>query len=195
MTMFMPQLRDAIMPIHDQAEKHGPLSEIPKKTLTLDKYSKLLGRLYGFVYASELCMEPLLDNYASDLEWPKRKRVGHLLKDLIFLGESRMVVDALPKCQDVSSIQTTAQALGTLYLFEGSRLGGLVLSKALREHFGFQNFDGYAYFGSNGVEVVPMWQTFKNFMEKYVASNGGEQEIILSAKDSFESLNKWIAAH
>lgn len=119
MAMFMPQLRDAIMPIHDQAEKHGPLSEIPKKTLTLDKCAKLLGRLYGFVYASELSMEPLLANYGFDLEWPKRKRAGHLLKDLIFLGQSRMVVDALPKCQDVSGIQTTPQALGTLYLSKG----------------------------------------------------------------------------
>ena len=37
-----------------------------------------------------------------------------------------------------------------------------------------------------------MWQTFKNFMENHVASNGGETEIIISAKQGFDLLNEWL---
>ncbi len=40
MAMFMPQLREAIMPLHDEAEKRGPLREIPEKTMTLNNYKK-----------------------------------------------------------------------------------------------------------------------------------------------------------
>jgi heme oxygenase len=195
MAMFMPLLREAIMPLHDEAEKRGPLREIPEKTMTLNNYKKILGRLYGFVSVSEEVIEPLFASYSVDLDWGKRKRVGHLENDLIFLGENRKTLEMLPKCEEVSNIRNMSQALGIVYLFEGSRLGGLVLSKALREHFGFGNCQGYAYFASNGAEVVAMWQTFKNFMENHVASNGGEAEIIISAKQGFDLLNEWLDSY
>lgn len=192
MATFMNQLRDAIMPLHDEAEKRGPLREIPEKTITLDNYRKALGRLYGFVSTSEEVIDPLLVSYGVDLEWPKRKRKEHLQKDLMFLGVATSSIESIPKCQEVRAIQTIPQALGILYLFEGSRLGGLVLAKSLREHFGFENYQGYAYFASNGAEVANLWLTFKGFMESFVSSNGGGSEIITSARCGFELLNKWI---
>ncbi|MFH0957827.1 MAG: biliverdin-producing heme oxygenase [Pseudomonadota bacterium] len=192
MAMFMPLLRDAIMPLHDEAEKRGPLRKIPEKTMTLNEYREVLGRLYGFVSVFEKAAEPLMTNYNAEIEWQKRKRMEPLEDDLIFLGETRTALDNLPRYETVSNVRDMSHVLGVLYLFEGSRLGGLVLAKALREKFGFQDYQGYAYFSSNGAEVVPMWQDFKNFMESYVASNGGEAEIISSAKAGFDALNRWL---
>ena len=192
MATFMTQLRDAIMPLHDEAEKRGPLREIPEKTITLENYKNVLGRLYGFVSASEEVISPLLVSYSVDLEWPKRKRMEHLQKDLMFFGVETSAIESIPKCQEVSAIQTIPHALGILYLFEGSRLGGLVLSKALREHFGLENYQGYAYFASNGAEVANLWLTFKGVIEGFVSSNGCGSEIITSAIGGFELLNQWI---
>ncbi|MGO8878990.1 MAG: biliverdin-producing heme oxygenase [Desulfomonilaceae bacterium] len=188
---FMQRLRESIMPLHDEAEKSGPLSVIPEKTVTLEEYAKILERLYGFVSIAENVIRQQVQ--ISSLDYRKRTRLDHLVKDLIFLGNTRKSLNRIPVCRDISAIRNVPQGLGILYLFEGSRLGGLVLSKALKEHFGFQNFQGYSYFASNGVDVPAMWASFKDFMENYVQTQGGGDEIIVAAKNGFASLNEWLA--
>ncbi|MGC8603155.1 MAG: biliverdin-producing heme oxygenase [Desulfomonilaceae bacterium] len=190
-SQFMQALREAIAPFHDEAENAGPLSAIPAKTISLEEYRKILERLYGFVFIAENVVEPLVKH--SGLDYGKRIRVDHLVKDLRFLGNASESFNELSICQDMPVIKNTAQGLGLLYLFEGSRLGGLVLSKVLKEHFGLKNYRGYSYFASNGAEVTTMWASFKNFMENFVCIKGGGDEIIATSKESFALFNKWLA--
>lgn len=190
---FMQTLRDSIMPLHDEAEKLGPLHKIPDKSVTLEDYKKILERLYGFVSVAEDVIQTKMNDQCVALDYESRKRKGHLEKDLMFLGSPKSSLTQIPRCNDITHVGTFPDALGCLYLFEGSRLGGLVLSKALREQFGFKDYQGYAYFGSNGSEVPSMWASFKDFTETYVKSNGGGDDIINSAKEGFAALNKWLA--
>ena len=53
LTPFMQRLRESIMPLHDEAEKVGPLHVIPDKTIRHEDYIKVLERLYGFVSVAE----------------------------------------------------------------------------------------------------------------------------------------------
>ncbi|MCL5125710.1 MAG: biliverdin-producing heme oxygenase [Deltaproteobacteria bacterium] len=191
---FMHRLREEIMPLHDEAEKLGPLSKIPEKKVTLEDYKRMLERLYGFVSVAEDAIEAQINGQCAELDYESRKRIGYLEKDLIFLGSSTGSIAQLPLCDHITYVQTLADALGVLYLFEGSRLGGLVLSKALRERFGFVEYRGYAYFGSNGLEVAAMWASFKDFMENYVERHGEGDKIINSAKKCFVLLNEWLVA-
>jgi heme oxygenase (biliverdin-IX-beta and delta-forming) len=190
---FMQRLRDSIMPLHDEAEKLGPLHKIPDKSVTLEDYKKILERLYGFVSVAEDVIQTKMNDQCGALDYESRKRIGHLEKDLMFLGQSQEDFKQIPRCNDITHVGTFPDALGCLYLFEGSRLGGLVLSKALREKFGFKDYQGYAYFSSNGAEVPSMWVSFKDFTEDYVGSHGGGDDIINSAKVGFAALNKWLA--
>ncbi len=190
-SQFMQRLRESIMPLHDEAEKSGPLSAIPEKLVTLQEYRRILERLYGFVFVAENIIQSQVQH--SGLDYKARIRVDHLVKDLIFLGNTRESLIKIPVCQGMPVIRNTPQGLGLLYLFEGSRLGGLVLSKALKEHFGFRGYHGYAYFASNGMEVATMWAYFKDFMENYVQTQGGGDDIIIAAKKGFVSLNMWLA--
>jgi len=188
---FMQRLREAIMPLHDEAEKTGPLSGIEQKTITLERYKKILERLYGFVSVAENLI--IHEIRPSGLDFSPRARTNHLVNDLVFLGHTRESLREIPLCNDISAIRTLHGALGLAYLSEGSRLGGLVLSKDLVDCFGFIDFHGYAYFASNGMAVPDLWLSFKEFMENYVETHGGGSEIILAARSGFASLNEWLA--
>ncbi len=48
LTPFMQRLRESIMPLHDEAEKVGPLHAIPDKTIRHEDYIKDLGTAVWF---------------------------------------------------------------------------------------------------------------------------------------------------
>jgi heme oxygenase len=189
---FMSRLREAIMPLHDEAEKFGPLHAIPAKSLTVDAYAKILTRLYGFVLPAEKTIEDMIEPVKIFPDYMNRRRVPHLEKDISFLGISERDLREPRLCETIPRIDNIPKAIGCLYLFEGSRLGGLVLAKALREQFGFDNNKGYAYFGSNGLDVPELWKSFRNTVEDYVSKEGNSAEIIAAATSGFAALNRWL---
>lgn len=189
---FMSRLREKIMPLHDEAETKGPLRHILDKSINLEDYNKVLTRLYGFVGPAESMIWAHVGNDFFQGDYSTRRRISHLEKDLLFLGTAVDSIGSIPLCSDISIIENFSEALGILYLFEGSRLGGLVLTKALREKFNFQGYGGCAYFGSNGLEVPDLWKSFKDEMEKYVEQGGDGDRIIDSASTAFRFLNEWM---
>ena len=58
-------------------------------------------------------------------DWPARRRGQALLADLRALGVPE------PVCDELAPIRQDAAALGTLYVLEGSRLGGAMLRRAV----------------------------------------------------------------
>ena len=189
---FMSRLREAIMTFHQEAETKGPFRHILDKNVNLEDYNKVLNRLYGFVEPAESMIWTQLGNDFFQDDYSKRRRIVHLKKDLLFLGTAEHSIGNISLCSNMSIIDNPAAALGILYLFEGSRLGGLTLTRALREKFNFQGFSGCAYFGSNGLDVPDLWKSFKDEMEKYVEHGGDGDRIIDSASTGFRFLNKWM---
>lgn len=59
------------------------------------------------------------------IDWPARQRSAALLRDLAALGRS------LSDTRDLAPIGTPEAALGTIYVLEGSRLGGALLKRSL----------------------------------------------------------------
>jgi heme oxygenase len=59
------------------------------------------------------------------IEWPNRRRTEKLTADLAALGL------AVPPHGDEPPIREAAAALGTVYVLEGSRLGGAVLRRSV----------------------------------------------------------------
>ncbi len=192
MNSFFQRLREGIMPFHDEAEKVGPLHSIVSGTISMDEYRNVLMRLHGFVDPAERIIESRIHEDGLGFDYETMKRLPHLEKDLAFLGTTKGEVRRLPTCEDLAALETVPQAIGILYPFEGSRLGGQVLSKALRERFGFSELQGYAYFASNGANVGVLWQSFKDEVGRYVDERGHDEEIIESARNGFASLNTWL---
>jgi heme oxygenase len=66
---------------------------------------------------------------APELDWPARRRADALLRDL------RAWDLPVPEGEPVVPIAGTAAVLGTLYVLEGSRLGGAVIRRAIPGEF------------------------------------------------------------
>ncbi len=192
MESFFQEIKARIIPLHDEAERDGPLHAIVSHTITTDDYRFVLQRVYGFVAPAETAIARLAAATAIGIDYTRRTRQPHLEKDLAFLRVRGYDIERLPACENARVMSSVPEALGMLYLFEGSRLGGQVLAKALREHLGLTDLQGYAYFASNGANVGTLWQSFRSAVGSYVASHGHEEEIIYSAQRSFAMLNEWL---
>ena len=104
------------MPLHDEAEKLRPLHKIPEKRVTLKEYKEILERLYGFVSVTEDVIRTKINEQCVSLDYESRKRIGHMEKDLLFLGSSQESIEQIPRCKDISHVGTLPDALGCLLL-------------------------------------------------------------------------------
>jgi heme oxygenase len=62
---------------------------------------------------------------ALGIDWPARRRSAALLRDLAALGYPA------PEAQELAPIDVPEAALGTIYVLEGSRLGGALLKRSV----------------------------------------------------------------
>ncbi len=127
---FMARLKDAIMPLHDEAENYGPLNAVVTGSVSLDAYQRILQLLYGYVEPAEEEIELQVARENPAFDYSARKRIPHLVKDLNFFGISSQDLQRIPLCRNLPPLDSFDSALGCLYLFEGSRLGGLVSFKS-----------------------------------------------------------------
>lgn len=183
-TSALQDLRDATATHHMSVEKCMPLFN---PGFSLKEYSALLGKFYGF-------HKPLEDKLAPwsagipELQWDLRQRTAALSQDLRALGledlTSLALSSQLPACHSVP------QALGVLYVLEGSTLGGQVITKHLKEK-GFPA-EGLAYFGGYGEKTGVMWKQFQKVLNALVESPADRQAAITAAQDTFTCLEKWL---
>jgi len=189
---FLSRLKAAIMPMHEETEKSGLLGALAEGTGSLEDYLSALKRLYGFVAPAEALMEHAIRAGSIPFEYESMKRLPHLVKDLSFFGMSQSDIEKLPLCDDLPPVERFDQALGILYLFEGSRVGGKILAKALRDKFHFKHGQGCSYFSSDESEIGARWNAFRKKVERYASAEGARQAIIASAQAGFRSLNRWL---
>ena len=86
---------------------------------------------------------------------------------------------------------TAAEAMGSLYVLEGSTLGAQVISRRLERLLGLRDGYGYAFFRSYGREVSPMWRRFGERLAT-VSRPSTEEASIRSAQLTFARLHRWL---
>jgi heme oxygenase len=184
---ILTRLKDFTRADHESLEKL--VSPALQDFLT---YSCLLERFLGFFRPLEaaLLRVPGLSGLIPDL--PKRNRSGLLQSDLAALGRSASAMGSLPDCPDLPPLGTIAEALGCLYVLEGSRLGGQVVARGL-EKLGLAAA-ARGFFLSGGCNVGLMWKRLDAAMGSYAAVYPEQAGAICeSAQRTFRSLEAWIA--
>ena len=85
-------------------------------------------------------------------------------------------------------------ALGSLYVLEGSALGGQVIARqAARDHaLGPQ--DGAAYFNGWGARTGAMWREFQQVLEVHDPGPQGRAQACASAQATFDGLSATFAS-
>lgn len=178
---LLTELKSSTQSEHDSIEASLNLMD---PEMTLEKYKSMLSRFYGF-YAA---VEPELEKFAS---LPLEKRAPVLEKDLGFFNISPSSIEKLPPSS--FSLEKMEDALGMLYVLEGSSLGAQVLSRHFEEKLKVQKGKGLDFFFGHGRETMPRWLVFKDKLEA-LGSELKRDSIIVSAKKTFSLLESWLTS-
>lgn len=180
------RLRTETREVHQRIEA---AFDLLSPTLTRSDYRAHLACLHGF-------FRPLEERIASVDSWPARgidiaarRRADLLAADLRTLGEN--AVEQLPICRDLPEIRDAAAALGTLYVLEGSTLGGQIVSRHLRDTLGITEHTGGRFFRGHGERTAGMWRSFCAALAAFADEGGDAERTVAAALATFRSLERW----
>jgi heme oxygenase (biliverdin-IX-beta and delta-forming) len=149
---LLAELRAATRPQHDRIERLLAL-DMP---MPLSRYAAIVAGFHRFLrgWESELraALPPRLHGWLDE-----RRRAGFAAADLAFLGV-RPVDAPAPRCLPEASLPA---AFGSLYVIEGSALGGQVVTRWLKHHLGLEPGGGASYFHGHGERTGAMWRDFR----------------------------------
>ena len=111
----------------------------------------------------------------------------HLLRqDLAALG-----VQAAPSRKDTPALPTLPHALGSLYVMEGSALGGQFIAAHVRRHLGIEPEQGAAYFHGAGRGTAERWREARTlFARELQGDSAGLAAAAQCAQDTFDALTR-----
>jgi heme oxygenase (biliverdin-IX-beta and delta-forming) len=183
--MLAENLKEQTLTYHQQLEKKL-VSQI-KGLATKEDYLQLLQLFYGYFGGLEDRINLFIDqNILPD--HAQRRKTGAIADDILAMGGEPMLKagnDALPE------INNAEQALGALYVIEGSTLGGSIISKMISGKLGLTT--GLSFFNSYGENTHQMWDAFKAILNKKSAET--EPVITAAANSTFLKFKTWIEEH
>lgn len=189
--MILDRLRDRTRTLHQQIEQ---AVDLENRLESVDAYRCLLARFYGYYVPLEPKLTAVSGYDSIGLDLQPRGKVSWLMEDLRALGYSEEAISQLPRCVDTPAPTTLAQALGCLYVIEGSTLGGQVICREVARRLGISTGDGAMFFAGYGQETGRRWREFcvscTSFGDMYPDAC---DEVLAAACRSFSSLNNWIA--
>jgi heme oxygenase len=154
----LPELRAATRPHHDRIEQLLALDA----PMPLARYGAILLGFQRFLTAWE---QELRDAVPARLHaWlVDRSRLGFVAQDLAFLQPELPAVaaHALPPCLPCLPERSVAAVFGSLYVIEGSALGGQVITPRLKRDLGLEPGRGASYFHGFGERTGGMWREFR----------------------------------
>ncbi|MDQ0593118.1 heme oxygenase [Chryseobacterium ginsenosidimutans] len=179
--MVSEYLKQNTAEYHDAAEKLFNSEKIFNKTFTLEDYKKIIGTNYLMLLHSEdKIFSSLSDKFSEKLRLSDRKKLPLIEKDLVSL--------ALENQNESYELEFTNEneALGAMYVIEGSTLGGNVIAKQLSKTEGFDNVT-FNFFGCYQENAGPMWKNFKEVLDTEVTEEKYD-EVLSGAKKLYTFL-------
>lgn len=153
-------------------------------------FARVLERFLGFhlTWERAIRQQPVLRAFHAP-----RSRLPHLRRDLSALGRTNAEMARLPACAGAAElVQDAAGAVGSLYVMEGSTLGGQVIGRALADA-DWRPAGGLAYFNPYGGRTGEMWRAFGAWADAMVAPDRrdtAEQ----GAQRTFAVLQEWLTS-
>lgn len=185
------RLREETRHAHESIES---ALDLMRPDLKLGRYIELLERWHGFEQAWSPAAERAIGYLLPDGFLAKRKRLPMLNADLLALGRTPQQIDALPAFPgSLLKWNDRSVVLGTLYVIEGSTLGGQHVAKFIRQQLGLTPEHGVAYFSSYGPDVGVRWRETKAVLDAPPFPVNADV-VVESAIATFDLLGGWLSA-
>jgi heme oxygenase (biliverdin-IX-beta and delta-forming) len=150
--------------------------------------TRVLERMHGFWQSAEAGLDAWAARFPADarsVSWQHRRRAGLFAADLATLGAPG--ADGGP---DLAPPAGTDEAMGRLYVLEGSTLGGAFIDRHLAtvpELAGLR----LRAFSPYGPETGAMWHGFRRAARGRVAAGGDAGTMVAAARQTFGALAVW----
>lgn len=203
------QIKAATTLVHDKLD-HNPLAlGVLRPDVTIAEYRSYLERTLGFVEPLEEALARVDLPAELGINVAQRAK-SHLIKeDLLKLGASPAEVAAIPRLQ-ITDLAGVPEALGTLYVMEGSTMGGLVIAKHIQNTLGLDGTNGAGFLNcyGNPKSTVALFQDFVRVLNSFATTLPGtagnppaineikdrEQRACGAAFDAFLAVDRWFSA-
>lgn len=179
-----------VMLRHETADLHRLVESdvgLPEAVRNRSDYVALLERLHGFHSMVEgLWFDARWErDWASlEIELSLHQRTAQLADDLFMLG-----VHATPGRARDLDLRTFGEVLGSLYVVEGSSLGGLVLAPHLRAAAGDVPM---SFFASEGRHHPKPWRAVKAALCDFEERTGDHVRVVDGARATFEAFRAHV---
>ncbi|MFK4440897.1 heme oxygenase [Caballeronia udeis] len=155
-----------------------------------EDYVALLEGFYGYV-------APWEDAVAAAMPAPLREFFGErrkallLASDLALLTGDKDRANTVTKIDRLPAMDSIGRLFGSMYVMEGSTLGGRFIAPHVAILFGLQSGYGNAYFEGYGLRTGSMWNTFRETASANVPP--GQYGVAVDAAiATFDGLHDWL---
>jgi heme oxygenase (biliverdin-IX-beta and delta-forming) len=187
---ILAQLKARTAHQHSQTEDGVDLM---RDDFTLEEYRQLLVRFYSFYKSYEEKMRDALRENPVEFNHGERLNTPKLIADLTSLGMSESDISQIETFNNLPALDSSERIFGSLYVIEGSTLGGQVISRHLKQKFDLDETNGAAFFSGYGKDTGKMWNGFRESITAFAADTVNNEKIIAGAIETFEKIGKALA--
>ena len=163
-------------------------------SLTLIRYLHRIKQFYSFYKPLESRLLELSSGIAPWLDIRNRQKTAFLEADLQSMNQAiPNTGEPLTLCTALPQLNSTAECFGCLYVLEGATLGGVVISKHIRDTLGVTPETGGLFFHGYGQRTGEMWREFRAAMSLFDAQTHQQDQVIVAARATFDTLRHWCA--
>ena len=187
---ILAQLKARTAHQHQQTEDGVDLM---RDDFSLAEYKNLLVRFYAFYKPYEEKMRDAQAKHPIDFNYQERLNTPKLFNDLKNLGMTESEISGIETFKDLPALDSPEKIFGSLYVIEGSTLGGQYISRHLKEKFDLDETNGIAFFSGYGKDTGKMWKAFRAAITAFAETSESHEEIIKSANATFEKIGNCLS--
>ncbi|MBF0471931.1 MAG: biliverdin-producing heme oxygenase [Gammaproteobacteria bacterium] len=173
-------LREQTRESHQRVDHHPLLAPLVRPELTTEAYGRALQALHGIQQGMESGLSRFLEETPSLGDYPLSLRLHHLERDL-----QQMDLQPLPLQRPFPKITSVAEWLATLYVVEGSAMGGAFIAKLLQERRGSEL--PRHFYSNKREEVTLRWQHFWDYTHQRL-TEAEYLPLVIAAKVCFSTI-------
>lgn len=174
-------LKENTKEFHDAVEAKFESRKIFDKSYTLNDYRKIINFNYLFHLNFEnKTFDKISETTSQAIQLETRRKLHLLEKDLKNLEIEKN------RLNESITVNTEAEAMGILYVMEGSSLGGNVIKKQLLQNPEFIDLE-FHYFGCYAEKTSENWKNFKEVLDAQFHPSQYE-EVLAGTKKAYNFL-------
>lgn len=189
-TMIMPLLKEKTKQAHENVEANAYSPNIMDGSLNKQQYTELIIANYIFNTGVETTAYYALRRSGYDAAFALNDRIKTpaLMADLQALGIDPITIET-----KLPAINTVEDALGYLYVAEGSTLGGAVIGRALAKNENLKDLTEFNFYGCYGELTGERWKNFIIASEQAAGRQNNDNAIVTAAIKGFEYFGQCLA--